>query len=105
VGYGHTFTPDATGRYAVTEVEYRYAPLRIFDLKPASTGRSRRSPAPSAPGTANWVNYSHNHEVRWPYVFVAAFEDGIQVFNMIDPTNPYTVGYYDTFDGQMATKR
>jgi hypothetical protein len=37
--------------------------------------------------------------VRWPYVFVSAYEDGLQVFNMMDPTNPYTVGYYDTFDG------
>ena len=99
VGYGHTFTPDATGRYAVTEVEYRYAPLRIFDLKPGLDGNVKTISRPVGAWTANWVNYSHNHEVRWPYVFVAAFEDGIQVFNMMDPTNPYTVGYYDTFDG------
>ena len=26
------------------------------------------------------------------------FEDGFHVFNMMDPTNPYTVGYYDTYD-------
>jgi hypothetical protein len=26
-------------------------------------------------------------------------EDGLHVFNMMDPTNPYTVGYYDTWDG------
>ena len=34
--------------------------------------------------------------MRWPYVFVSAYEDGLQVFNMMDPTNPYTVGYYYT---------
>ena len=49
--------------------------------------------------TADWQNLAHNHEVRWPYVFVSAYEDGLQVFNMMDPTNPYTVGYYDTYDG------
>jgi len=37
--------------------------------------------------------------VRWPYVFVAAYEDGLQIFNMMDPTNPYTVGYFRTYDG------
>src|SRR6185436_15076669 len=29
---GHTFTPDPTGRYAVIESEYMYAPLSIVDL-------------------------------------------------------------------------
>src|SRR6185312_13754609 len=38
VGGGHTFTPDPTGRYAVAETEYQYAPLRIFDLKPGLDG-------------------------------------------------------------------
>ena len=104
VGNGHTFTPDPTGRYAVTEVEYRYAPLRIFDLKPGLDGAVKTISRPIGAWTANWINYSHNHEVRWPYVFVAAFEDGIQVFNMMDPTNPYTVGYYDTFDGPNANQ-
>ena len=49
--------------------------------------------------TARWQGLPHNHEVRWPYVFVSHYEDGLQVFNMMDPTNPYTVGYYDTYDG------
>jgi hypothetical protein len=32
-------------------------------------------------------------------VFVSAYEDGLQVFNMMDPGNPYTVAYYNTFGG------
>jgi hypothetical protein len=101
---GHTFTPGPTGRYVVSEVEYRYAPLRLFDLKPGLDGTVKNISRPISAWTANWENYSHNHEVRWPYVFVAAFEDGIQVFNMMDPTNPYTVGYWDTFDGPNGNK-
>ena len=27
----------------------------------------------------------------------------MQVFNMMDPTNPYTVGFYDTCDGPDVT--
>ena len=96
---GHTFTPDPTGRYAVAESEYQYAPLRIFDLKPGLDGTVKTISRPIGAWTARWNALAHNTEVRWPYVFVSAYEDGIQVFNMMDPTNPYTVGYYHTYDG------
>jgi len=62
-------------------------------------GKTQNIDIPISAWTADWRDLSHNHEVRWPYVFVAALEDGLQVFNMMDPTNPYTVGFYDTYDG------
>src|SRR5713101_8124453 len=99
ITWGHTFTPDPTGRYAVAETEYQYAPLRIFDLKPGLDGTVKTVSRPIGAWTARWKGLAHNHEVRWPYVFVSAYEDGLQVFNMMDPTNPYTVAYYDTYDG------
>jgi hypothetical protein len=99
VGNGHTFTPDPTGRYAVAETEYQYAPLRIFDLKPGLDGTVKTISRPIGAWTARWQGLPHNHEVRWPYVFVSAYEDGFWAFNMMDPTNPYTVGYYYTYDG------
>jgi hypothetical protein len=99
VANGHTFTPDPTGRYAIAETEYQFAPLRIFDLKPGIDGTVKNISRPIGAWTADWRNLSHNHEVRWPYVFVSAYEDGLQIFNMMDPTNPYTVGYSYTFDG------
>jgi hypothetical protein len=66
----------------VTEAEYQYAPLRIFDLKPGLDGTVQAITRPIG-----------------AWVFVSAYEDGLQVFNMMDPTNPYTVAYYDTYDG------
>ena len=99
VSNGHTFTPTPDGRYAVAEAEYQYQPLRIFDLKPGLDGTVQNISRPIGAWNANWKNLAHNHEVRWPYVFVSAYEDGLQVFNMMDPTNPYTVGFYDTFNG------
>ena len=99
VGNGHTFVVDPTGRYAVTEVEYRFSPLRVFDLKPGLDGQVKTISRPIGAWTANWKNYAHNMEVRWPYFFVGAYDDGLYVVNMMDPTNPYTVGYYDTHDG------
>jgi len=99
VPFGHTFAPDPTGRYAVGETEYQHAPLRIFDLKPGLDGQVKTISRPIGAWTADWKHLAHNHEMRWPYVFVAALEDGMYVVNLMDPTNPYTVGYYDTYDG------
>jgi hypothetical protein len=95
---GHTFTPDPTGRYAIAESEYQYAPLRVFDMKPSGDTLVKTGARVVGAYTADWKGLPHNHEVRWPYVFVSHYEDGLQVFNMMDPTNPYTVGF-TTFGG------
>jgi hypothetical protein len=90
-------TPD--GRYVVTSAGYRLSPLRIFDLKPALDGTVDRVQTAVGAWMADWRNFSQQFEIRWPYVFVAGLHDGLQVFNMRDPTNPYTVGFYRTWDG------
>jgi len=102
VSYGHTFTPTPDGRYVIGETEYQYAPLRIFDLQPALDGETMNIRRPVSAWTANWQNLVHNHEVRWPYVFVSGYHDGLQVFNMMDAENPVTVAYYDTYIGGPA---
>lgn len=99
VQYGHTFTPSPDGRYAVTETEYMHAPLRMFDLQPALDGETQNIRTPISAWTANWKNLVHNHEVRWPYVFVSGYHDGLQIFSMMDPKNPQTVAYFDTYTG------
>jgi len=96
INSGHTFTPTPDGRYVVAETEYQYAPLRIFDLQPALSGETTTIRRPISAWTANWQNLVHNHEIRWPYVFVSGYLDGLQVFSMMDPHQPVTVGYYDT---------
>ena len=97
VDRGHTFTPSPDGRYVVAEVEYQYAPLRIFDLEPGLTGQVSNINQPISAWTANWENLVHNHEVRWPLVFVSAYRDGLQVFSLQDPKKPRTVAHYDTY--------
>ena len=100
---GHTFTPTPDGRYVVAETEYQYAPLRIFDLKPGLDGEEKIISKPIGAWTADWRNLVHNHEVRWPYVFVSGYLDGLQVFSIMDPANPVTVAYYDTYTGPPNT--
>ena len=102
---GHTFTPGPNGRYAVAETEYQYAPLRIFDMKPALDGEQQNIRRPISGWTADWKNLTHNHEVRWPYVFVSGYLDGLQIFSLMDPKNPVTVAYYDTYLGSPNTDR
>ncbi len=99
VSRGHTFTPSPDGRYAVTETEYQYAPLRMFDMKPGVDGETENISRPISAWTANWENLVHNHEVRWPFIFVSGYHDGLQIFSMMDPKNPQTVGFYDTYIG------
>ena len=82
--------------FAVAETEYQWAPLRIFDLRPGLEGKVQAITQPIAVWNADWNDLAHNHEVRWPYVFVSAYEDGLQVFNMQDPKHPKTMGWYYT---------
>jgi hypothetical protein len=98
---GHTFTPTPDGRYALTisEPTYQYAPARVFDLKPGLDGQVTTIARPIAAWTPDWRGAVHYFEVRWPYVFIAGQSDGFQVINMMDPVNPYTVGYYATRPG------
>jgi hypothetical protein len=101
VQFGHTVTPSPDGRYIVAETEYRHAPLRIFDLQPALEGRTQVIRRPISAWTADWQHLVHNHEVRWPFVFVSGYVDGLQIFSLQDPANPVTVGYYDTYLGPL----
>ncbi|MEX2527082.1 MAG: hypothetical protein WEA09_05540 [Gemmatimonadota bacterium] len=105
VRYGHTFTPSPDGRYVVAETEYQYAPLRIFDLQPALDGEVTNVSRPISAWTADWQNLVHNHEIRWPYVFVSGYLDGLQVFSLMDPTKPTTVAYYQTYIGSPNVDR
>lgn len=102
---GHTFTPTPDGNFVVAETEYQYAPLRIFDLRPGLSGQVENIDEPVGAWTADWKHLVHNHEMRWPFVFVSGYLDGLQVFNMMDPANPITVAYYDTYLGPPNTDR
>jgi hypothetical protein len=97
----HTFTPTPDGRYALIMplVEDWYAPAKIVDLKPSLDGSIATVSRPIGAWNASPQGIPHYSEVRWPYVFFASQSDGFQVVNMMDPTNPYTVGYYATRPG------
>lgn len=93
---GLSASPSADGRYVVTTADYRTAPVRIFDLTAAFEGGFSVVRTSVGAWANNWRGFHIDHETRWPYVFVAAAEQGLQIFNARDATSPYTVGYYQT---------
>ena len=98
IASGHTLTPTPDGRFAIAQVEREHWPVMIFDLQAgeAPAGGVRTIREPVGAWMADWQTAAHTHDTRWPYVFVAGFEDGLQIFNMIDPRAPRTVGWYYT---------
>lgn len=97
---GRAVTPTPDGRYVVTAAGYRTAPLRVFDLQAALDGDLPRIRTAVGAWTANWRNDYTDLQMRWPFLFAAALEDGVQVVNIRDPLNPYTDAYYRTTLGE-----
>ncbi len=95
----HTLTASPDGRFAVGQTEYNYSPVRLYDLRPARDDSAAVISHEIGAWTENWRGISHNNEMRWPYVFVSAYKDGVQVFDMRDPANPQTVALFDTYQG------
>jgi hypothetical protein len=93
---GSAIAPSPDGRYAITATGYQYSPLRIFDLMEGLRGIEQTVSRPVGAWTADWRDAVRTADVRWPLVFVSSYEDGLQIFNMVDPANPVSVGWYYT---------
>ena len=85
----HTFAVTPDHKYHIAEGHLRYSPIRLYDMD--SADGTNMITRPIGAWTADWKKHAHNFEMRWPYVFVANYMEGLQVFNMMDPENPYTV--------------
>jgi len=93
---GTSIAPSPDGRFVVTGTDYQYSPMRLFDLSEGLAGKAPTISRTTGAWTPDWHDASRRAEVRWPFVFVASYEDGLEVFNMVNPANPQTVGWYFT---------
>jgi hypothetical protein len=89
----HTMVPTPDGRYVVTQMEVQFSPLMIFDLKSVFDKTDVQSGVPVSAWTPDWQDLPHNHKIRWPYVFDAAYEDGFQVIDIRDPLHPKSIAW------------
>ncbi|MBI4419941.1 MAG: hypothetical protein HY560_03880 [Gemmatimonadetes bacterium] len=95
---GHTFVATPDGRYALTLMtSLGHQPVRFFDLKPALDGKAPVIRRPIAEWTPDYKKSGHMIEIRWPYVFLAMYEDGLHILDMRNAADPVQVGFYDTF--------
>jgi len=92
VTLAHTLTATPDGKIGVGQTEYRYSPIRVYDLEPGIHGGQERITSELSAWTRNYKALSHNNEMRYPYVFVSSYKDGIDVFDISDPENPVGVG-------------
>ena len=103
--WGHTFTPTPDGRYAIAEAE---CSTNRFASSTSSWGwtqqpgaSSSTSTGPLAPGLQTGrPSRTTTRRSAGPTCSSRALRDrALRRQHDGDPTNPYTAGYYDTFDG------
>jgi hypothetical protein len=75
-----------------------HQPVRLWDLKPALDGTTPVIRQPVGEWTVAPTKSGHMIEVRWPYAFVADYEQGLRVLDIRHPSDPVEVGFYDTYD-------
>jgi len=96
---GHTFVATPDGRYALTIMTSpAHQPVRIWDLKPALDGKTPVITQPVGEWTADARKSGHMIELRYPYAFIADYQQGLRVLDIRMPHDPIEVGFYDTYN-------
>jgi choice-of-anchor B domain-containing protein len=91
----HNCEITSDGGYVVTtdEVNFTAKTLKVWDIHdlPNITKVAEYTPSPN--------DIVHNVHIRGRYAVVAWYTAGVRIIDMIDPTHPREVAYYDTFQG------
>lgn len=99
-GYNHSGWLSDDGNYYYMADENHTADLKVLDVsEPCSTTVEGTFDAE----VSNMLSITHNQIVACNYLYTSFYYDGLQVFDISDPTDPQKVLYYDTYsepDGQ-----
>ncbi len=92
----HNAELTADGHYAVTTDEVGFTPktLKVWDISDLQNV-SKVADYSNAPG-----DVVHNVHISGRYAYVSWYTAGVRVIDMIDPTHPREVAYYDTYPGE-----
>lgn len=99
-GYNHSSWVSEDGSYAIFAEEIPAGlPLGTIDLSNLSNGFLEVNNYFQFPLITDddKLNTPHNPFLKGSYAFVAYYEDGVQVIDLSDISNPVLAGYYDTF--------
>lgn len=97
-GYNHSSWVSENGDFAIYAEEVPIGrPLGVINLENLANNFieiDHTFKFPLNPNDDN--NRPHNPFIRGDYLFCSYYHDGIQVFDVSDPLNPFTAAYYDT---------
>ncbi len=92
-GYNHSCWPTENGQYVIFADENHGSPVKVADI---SDLNDIQVVAQFTSGVSP-NSIAHNPVIRGQYVYVSYYHDGLQIFNIADPTNPFKVAEYKTY--------
>jgi choice-of-anchor B domain-containing protein len=104
-GYNHSSWLSEDGTYAIFAEEVPAGlPLGIADLSMLDVGSIELAgdyfQFPLLTFDSSF-NTPHNPFIKGNYAYISYYEDGVQVIDLTDKTNPTLAGYYDTFPNNL----
>lgn len=99
----HTSHPSPDGQYLVAAQERSNGDVRIYDISMIDQPND-----PDTPTLIKTMNRTtegidahspHHPMMHGDLMFMAWYEAGLQIYNMIDPANPVRVAAFDTYRG------
>ena len=98
-GYNHSGWLDHKGHYYFLADENHGLELKVVDVCDTEDIEVMQTF-----GTDSGINSSipHNVLIDCNILYASWYYEGVQVFDISDPTNPVRIGFYDTFEGNDA---
>jgi choice-of-anchor B domain-containing protein len=96
-GYNHSSWMTDDNNYVVYATETSNFPLYIVDVSDVMNGNVTSSVSFKEPNLAptHEDNIAHNPLIKGDYCYVSYYEDGVQVWDISDPSQPTLAGFYD----------
>jgi len=96
-GYNHSSWLSENGQYAVMADETHNKGLKMLDVSDLTDIQVTDVFRSALLAPADTASIPHNPFIRDNYVFISYYHDGVQVFNMSNPSNVVKVAWYDTY--------
>lgn len=95
-GYNHSSWVSKNRKYLVFADETHNTSLKIYDISNIFSPKLKSLFRSALLAPKDTMSIVHNPFIRDDNVFLSYYHDGIQVFNISDPTQPQQVAYCDT---------
>ncbi|HMW39166.1 MAG TPA: choice-of-anchor B family protein [Saprospiraceae bacterium] len=98
-GYNHSSWVSKNRKYLVFADETHNTSLKIYDISNIFSPKLKSLFRSALLAPKDTMSIVHNPFIRDDNVFLSYYHDGVQIFNISDPTQPQQIAYYDTEPG------